>query len=199
MPGPSSSTTISISRPPRGRAPSPTPFSGEKEMALSSRLVSTWPRRPSSPSTRKAPSNGAALDHEHDAAGVVAEDVAEDLDDAAQHHAHVDGLDLLQRELGVEARGVGHVGDQPVEPLQLVLDLLHESVALLLVLGVGQRLGGRAGGGERVLELVRDVLRRSARWPRCAGRGTPSCCGRRPPSGRPRRRARRAPAGRGAP
>ena len=35
------------------------PPSGENEMALSMRLVSTWPSRPSSPLTQKAPGNGS--------------------------------------------------------------------------------------------------------------------------------------------
>ena len=35
------------------------PPSGENEMALSMRLVSTWPRRPSSPLTQRAPGNGS--------------------------------------------------------------------------------------------------------------------------------------------
>ena len=49
MPGPSSSTTISISAPTRRALTVTAPSSGEKEMALSSRLVMTRPRRASWP------------------------------------------------------------------------------------------------------------------------------------------------------
>ena len=48
--------------------------------------------------------------------------VAGDADDGGEQLADIDRRRVLARELGVEAGGVGDVGDQPVEALDVVLD-----------------------------------------------------------------------------
>ena len=54
-------------------------------------------------------------------------------------------------------RGVGDVGDQPVEAAHVVLDDGVEPLAVLGPLGARQRLDRAAQRGQRVLELMRDV------------------------------------------
>lgn len=49
--------------------------------------------------------------------------------------SEIDALGVLAREFSVEARGVGSVGDEPVEPAHVVLDHIHQPAARRLVLG----------------------------------------------------------------
>ena len=49
----------------------------------------------------------------------------------------IDGLRLGARQFGIEPRGIGNIGDQPVEALDIVLDDFDQPVALLVVLGEG--------------------------------------------------------------
>ena len=62
----------------------------------------------------------------------------------------VEGLSLAAGELGIEPRGVGDVGDEPVQPLHVVLDDVDQSLALFRGLGIGQRLDGTPERGTRL-------------------------------------------------
>ena len=72
---------------------------------------------------------GRVGDVEHDVGRVVAMDVVEQRHRGTQQLGHVDRPGVLARQLGIEARGVGDVADQPVEPLHVMLDDLHQPLA----------------------------------------------------------------------
>ena len=58
-----------------------------------------------------------------------------DLDDGLQQMCDIDRLACLAAEFGVEARGVGNIGDQPVDALDVVAHDLHQLRARGIVLG----------------------------------------------------------------
>ena len=129
---------------------------------MSIRLLNTWPSRLSWPSTKKALSRRAA------AVAIVSVDldllvlprlVSRDTRPASSSSfGDVDRARVLARQFGIEARGVGNVGDQAVEPAHVVLDHLDiRRLALFVGLGERQGLDGAAQRGQRVLQLVRDV------------------------------------------
>ena len=64
---------------------------------------------------------------------------------------------LLLHQFTVETRGVGNVGNQPVEPLHVVLDDLQKPVALIVGARDAHGADGGPQGGKRVLDLVTDV------------------------------------------
>ena len=76
---------------------------------------------------------------------------------AVEQLAHVDRRRVLPRQFGVEARGVGNIADQAVEPADVVLDDARQ--ARLGFLGLGKRQGfdGAAQRSQRVLQFVGDV------------------------------------------
>ena len=80
-----------------------------------------------------------------------------DLDQRAQHRRDVDRLQLDAAELRVEPRGVGDVGDQPVEPLDVVEDDRHQPPLLCRIVDPHRGLDRAAQRGERVLDLMRDI------------------------------------------
>ncbi len=51
----------------------------------------------------------------------------------------IDRRDVVALQLGVEAARIGDVGDQPVEPLHVVLDHLEQARAAFRVCGERQR------------------------------------------------------------
>ncbi len=120
------------------------------------RLLKTWPRRLSWPRTEI----GLAIavgEIEPDGRGACLAGVAHHAGDGGQQLAHVDRRRVLPRQFGVEARGVGDIADQPVEPADVVLDDARQARLGLLVLGERQGLDGAAQRGQRVLQLVGDV------------------------------------------
>ena len=74
-----------------------------------------------------------------------------------QQAAQIDRRHILPLQFGIEAAGVGNVGDQPVEPLDVVLDHGEQPRAAVLVARQRQRLDRRAQRGQRVLQFVGDV------------------------------------------
>ena len=88
---------------------------------------------------------------------MLAPALVRDRDHGLEQPRHVDRLGVGAGELGVEARGVGDVGDQPVEAAHVVLDDREQAPARLVGAGERQRLDGAAQRGQRVLQLVRDV------------------------------------------
>jgi hypothetical protein len=87
---------------------------------------------------------GREGDVEHDFGRVVAMNVVEERHRRPQQIGHVDRLCILARELGVEARGVGDVGDQAVQPPDVVLNYFEPSFARFLILRQRQGFGGAA-------------------------------------------------------
>ena len=106
------------------------PSGGENDSALSIRLVITWPSRPSWPSTQvgvrigRCRSRPSPCDH-------CSWMSVEHLDDAAGQRCEIEWLGLLQRQFGIEARGLRHVADQAIEAHHFAADLQHQFVALL--------------------------------------------------------------------
>ena len=85
---------------------------------------------------------------------------------ATARRALLEGADIrsmkpteVARKLGVEARCVGYVGDQPVEALHVVLDDGEQAPARIIGFGQRQGLDGAAERGEGVLQLVAHVGR----------------------------------------
>ncbi len=132
------------------------PPGGENERALSIRLSITCPSRESWPGTTKLACSSPSKVRLHQHAVVVRHLVGH-VDHGVEQSLQVDRLRFVPLHLGVEAAGVRNIGDQPVEPLHVVLDDRQQTAAAFVVLGERQRLDRRAQRGERVLELVRDV------------------------------------------
>ena len=78
-------------------------------------------------------------------------------DDRGEKLDQIDRLRVLPLHLAVEPAGVRDIGDQPVEPLHIVLNDGQQAAAAFVGLGERQGLDCRAQRGQRVLELVRDV------------------------------------------
>ncbi len=68
-----------------------------------------------------------------------------DRDQRRQQPAQIDRRHVLALQLGIEAAGVGNIGDQPVEPLDVVLDHREQARAAVLVL----RASGSVSTAER--------------------------------------------------
>ena len=83
----------------------------------------------------------ARIDNGANRAAVAGVNVGEAPHEVGQEPPQVDRLQLLPRQFGIEARGVGHVIDQPVQAFEFPLDLNDQLVALLGRARVGQRLG----------------------------------------------------------
>ena len=75
----------------------------------------------------------------------------------AEHGAQVHRFGLGAAEFSVQAGGAGDVGDQAVEPPDVVFDDGHQRPLLLGVADPGHGFDGAAQGGERILDLVGDV------------------------------------------
>ena len=127
MPGPSSSTvTISISRPQRGRQGDAhrRRRAREKERAFSIRLVITWPSRRSWPGRRSAVACGAAplkLDVDRDVVAARWSRWRREPRRRRAGAARSTGVASARASSASRRRGVGNVGDQPVEPPHVVL------------------------------------------------------------------------------
>ena len=156
MPGPSSSTMISTSLRCRRQVTRTVPPGGENERAFSIRLSNTWPSRESWPDTTKA--SGPPPSNVSDT--VASSAWRTSLRTPATVLSSFDEIDrrhVVALQFGVEPAGVGNVGDQPVEPLHVVLDHREQPRLALRRLGERQRLDRGAQRGQRVLQLVRDV------------------------------------------
>ena len=162
------------------------PPGGENERALSIRLLITWPSRefvaehdeaagppPSNDSVTVTPSSRCT-------SLATPTTVVEQL-------AQIDRLGVLALQFGIEPAGVGDIGDQPVEPLHVVLDDREQPRAAVVGLGERQRLD-RASAARSAGSSVRARRRRqSSRSPRCGCRARWSCRAARPTDGRSRR------------
>src|SRR5476651_1198971 len=78
------------------------------------------------------------VQHEFYAAAVVGHAV--DFDDGGQQLAQRHGLLGLARQFGVQPRGVGDVGDQPVDALDVAAHDLQQPGAAVIVFGAGEHL-----------------------------------------------------------
>ena len=88
---------------------------------------------------------------------------------------HVDRFRIVARQLRIEPRGVGNVGDQPVEPAHVVLDDLHQPAARIRrswrAAASRRRCAARSAGSSARARR----RRRSSRSPRCGRRARWSC------------------------
>ena len=162
------------------------PPGGENERAFSIRLSTTWPRRESWPGTWNArappPSN-----FERDLDAVVALHLVGDRDERVEELGEIDRRGLLALQLGIEAAGVGNIGDQPIEPLDVVLDDVEQPRAALVGLGDRQRLHRRTQRGQRIFQFMRDVGGKALDAFDAADRARWSCRAACPTGGRSRR------------
>ena len=71
--------------------------------------------------------------------------------------AYIDRRHVLPLQFGVEAACIRDVGNQPVEPLDVVLDHREQPRAAVLVARQGQRFDCRAQRRQRVLQFMGDV------------------------------------------
>ena len=95
------------------------------------------------------------VQHEARTAGAGAHRVH--LDQRLQQAAQVDRLGLGARQLGIEARGIGDVGDQAVHAVDVVEDDGQQLLDARRVLQARHGLHRAAQRGQRILDLVRDV------------------------------------------
>ena len=103
--------------------------SGDEGARILDQVGDTWPSRRSWPSTKKrlgARRRLADLELDLDRASCRGPTVARTDDQVAEELLQVDRLGVLARQFGVEPRGVGNVGDQPVEAAHVVLDDVHQ-------------------------------------------------------------------------
>ena len=77
-----------------------------------------------------------------------------EIHERAQELLQIDRLRLGTGKLGVEARGIGNVGDQPVEAADIVLDDAVEAIALLVGPGILAGSRPRCAARSGVLELM---------------------------------------------
>ena len=128
---------------------------GANERALSIRLLITWPSRESCPGTMKAsgpPPSKVTETFAASAAGLVLH-----RDHSVEELGEIDRRHLAALQFGVEAAGVGDVGDQPVEPLHVVLDHREQPLLAVRRFGERQRFHRRAQRRQRILQLMGDV------------------------------------------
>ena len=71
--------------------------------------------------------------------------------------AKIDRRHILTLQFGIEPAGIGDVRDQPIEPLDVVLDHRQQPRAAVLVARQRQRLDRGAQRRQRVLQFMRDV------------------------------------------
>ena len=75
-----------------------------------------------------------------------------------QEAMEVDGFYLAAHQFGVESGGVGNVGNQPIQPVDVVHDDGHELGAAFRVEVLARRhFDGGTQGSERILEFVRHI------------------------------------------
>ena len=77
--------------------------------------------------------------------------------EGAEQAAEIDRGLVLALQFGIEAAGVGNIRDQPVEPLDVVLDHLEQARAAGVVARQRQRFHRRPQRGQRVLQFMGDV------------------------------------------
>ena len=106
---------------------------------------------------REGVTRAAALETDFDADIVAELGFVGDAGQRVQQAAHVDRRHVLALQFGIEPARVGNVGDQTVEPLDVVLDHREQPGAAVLVARQRQRLHRRAQRGQRVLQFMGDV------------------------------------------
>ena len=162
------------------------PPGSENDWALTSRLEITWPSRESWPGTEKVsvarPSKRTSTPTSWPSLVSLATERQR-----GQQAADVDRRHVVALQFGIEPAGVRNVGDQPVEPLDVVFDHGEQPRAAVLVVRQRQRLDRRAQRRQRVLQFVRDVGGEASRSPRCGYRARRSCRAARRRDGRSRR------------
>ena len=162
-----------VAQPPAGRR-APMPPGGENERAFSIRLSTTWPSRESWPGTLKArappPSNRSVTLTPSSRFTSLATATS-----GVEQLGQIDRRRLLALQFGVEAAGVGDIGDQAVEPFDVMLDDVEQPRAAFFGLGERQRLHRGAQRGQRVFQLVRNVGGKALDALRCGCRARWSC------------------------
>ena len=164
-------------RPPsRRRLTRTSPPGGLNERALSMRLRNTWPSGPSRPVTRMG-SLAAGLDRSgHATSPGLARGLVEGRRCRAAAAPGRAASGDSARQLGVQPRGVGDVGDQPVEAADVLLqDAAAGGRAARAVLDQLQRLHRRADRGHRIAELVGHVGGEALDRLHALGQGRGSC------------------------
>ena len=157
MPGPSSSTTISISERTRRQVTRTLP-PGVRERLRIGQQVGNHLAEPGIMARHGERVGRAAPFEAHFDGDVVAEPgFVGDRGQRRQQPPQIDRRHVLTLQFGIEAAGVGNVGDQPVEPLDVVLDHLEQPRAAGVVARQRQRLHRRAQRGQRVLQFMGDV------------------------------------------
>ena len=111
MPGPSSSTVTRATISWRRAVTVTVPPGGLKDTALSIRLRNTWPSRSSRPRTIN-PGGNSSLQHELHGMVSVGHTIDSMMVDSRRDSATGGGF---ARQFGVQPRGIGNVGDQPVD------------------------------------------------------------------------------------
>ena len=71
--------------------------------------------------------------------------------------AKSDRRPLQPAHLGIQARGIGNIADQPIEPGHVILDDRHQPLLLLRVLYPRRGFDRAAQRGQRILDLVRHI------------------------------------------
>ena len=98
-----------------------------------------------------------ALKPEFDVDAIVAFHFIGHGNECAQQFREVDRGRFLPLQFRVQTAGVGNVGDQSIEPLDVVLNDTEKTPAAFIASGQWQRLHRRTQRGERVFKFVRDV------------------------------------------
>ena len=100
---------------------------------------------------------GAALEADLDADVVAELGFVGDRGQRREQAAKIDRHHVLPLQFGIEAAGIRDVGDQPVEPLDVMLDHREQPRAAGVVARQRQRFDRRAQRGQRVLQFMGDV------------------------------------------
>ncbi len=106
---------------------------------------------------REAVVGAAALEARLDADVVAELGFIGDRHQRGEQPAKIDRRHLLPLQFGIEAAGVGDVGDQAVEPPHVMLDDREQPRAAVLVARQRQRFDRGAQRRQRILQFMRDV------------------------------------------
>ena len=106
---------------------------------------------------RERVGRAAALEADIDGDIVAAPGFVGDRRQRGQQAAKIDRGHVLPLQFGIEPAGVGNVRDQPVEPLDVVLDHRQQPRAAVLVARQRQRFDRGAQRGQRILQFMGDV------------------------------------------
>ena len=75
--------------------------------------------------------------------------------------AHVNRTGFTAGKFRIQPRRIGDVRNQPIQPLDVILDDGDQAVALFRRAGIFDGFNGRAQGSQRVLQFMRNVCCKS--------------------------------------